>query len=295
MIEIRHLRYFVVVAEELNFRRAAERIHIDQTPLSRTVRDLENLWGVTLFIRAPRSLQLTPAGTKLLEHARKLLVRLERTKRVVRATDARHREPLLIGIDESSMQPAMAVCLSRWGKLAPDIPFEFTEVSVVEMLAALRGETMDAALSFGVPKEDGIAQHPAWTSPLVAIVSLEHELANLESVSLADLLSFPAVGCSKAHHRGLYLQMKEILRQRNVYPTIVSEARTMSGYLMRVAAGQGVGIADANQVRAMLRSDIVVVPLVERVELTTYVLYKHRNDGPSENLQRFLTHATALC
>jgi len=67
MIELRHLRYFIAVAEELNFRRAAERIHIDQTPLSRTIRDLEERLGVTLFVRAPRRLQLTPAGVKLLD------------------------------------------------------------------------------------------------------------------------------------------------------------------------------------------------------------------------------------
>jgi DNA-binding transcriptional LysR family regulator len=61
MIELRHLRYFIVVAEELNFRRAAERVHIDQTPLSRTIRDLEEQLGVQLFVRAPRKLHLTPA------------------------------------------------------------------------------------------------------------------------------------------------------------------------------------------------------------------------------------------
>ncbi|QIL45500.1 LysR family transcriptional regulator [Acidovorax sp. HDW3] len=79
-MELRHLRYFVAVAEELNFRRAAERVHIDQTPLSRTIRDLEEQWGVTLFVRAPRRLELTPAGIKLLVHARSLLIRLERTR-----------------------------------------------------------------------------------------------------------------------------------------------------------------------------------------------------------------------
>ena len=66
MIELRHLRYFIAVAEELNFRRAAERIPMDQTPLSRTIRDLEDQLGVHLFVRAPRKLHLTPAGLRLL-------------------------------------------------------------------------------------------------------------------------------------------------------------------------------------------------------------------------------------
>lgn len=98
MIELRHLRYFVVVAEELNFRRAAERVHIDQTPLSRTIRDLEDQLGVQLFVRAPRQLHLTPAGLCLLKEVRKVFIRVERTYRVVRETDARFRAPLRIGV-----------------------------------------------------------------------------------------------------------------------------------------------------------------------------------------------------
>ena len=69
MIELRQLRYFVAVAEEFNFRRAAERIHIDPTPLSRTIRDLEDQLGVLLFLRMPRKLRLTPAGARLLKEA----------------------------------------------------------------------------------------------------------------------------------------------------------------------------------------------------------------------------------
>ncbi len=70
MIELRHFRYFIAVAEDLNFRRAAERVHINQTPLSRTIRDLENQLGVQLLVRAPRKLHLTPPGLRLLEEAR---------------------------------------------------------------------------------------------------------------------------------------------------------------------------------------------------------------------------------
>lgn len=102
MLELRHLRYFIAVAEELSFRRAAERVHIDQTPLSRTIRDLEEQLGVLLFVRMPRNLRLTPAGARLLKEARQLFVRLERTRRVVRATDARYRAPLRVGVADGN-------------------------------------------------------------------------------------------------------------------------------------------------------------------------------------------------
>lgn len=294
MIELRHLRYFIAVAEELNFRRAAERAHIDQTPLSRTIRDLEERLGVALFVRSPRRLQLTPAGAKLLEQARKLFIRLERTKRVVRATDARHREPLRIGVDDSTAQPKLANCLSHWRAAAPDIPVELTEMHTAELLAALRNEEVDAGFSFGLPDDAAIAQQPAWTTPVVAILPLAHELAGREVLSLSELLAFPAITCHATYHPGLCQQMEAILRQHSLSPTIAGEARTLAGYLTRVAAGLGVGVADADHMRALRRTDVVVVPLAERVHFATYVLHKHQRSGLSDTLQRFLTHATTL-
>ena len=292
MIELRHLRYFIAVAEELNFRRAAERIHIDQTPLSRTIRDLEERLGVVLFVRTPRRLQLTPAGTKLLNHARGLFIRLERTKRVVRETDARHREPLRIGLDDSTAQPKLAECLARWQTVSPDIPLELTEMRATELLAALRSEEVDMGFSFGLPGDEVIAQEPAWVSPIVALLPLVHELVAREVISLAELFSFPAIACNAAYHPGLCQQMEAIFRQHSLTPTIAGEARTLTGYLTRVAAGQGAGVADADHMRALRRTDVVVVPLAEPVHFTTYVLHKRRRNCRPESLQRFLAHAT---
>ena len=287
-MELRHLRYFIAVAEELNFRRAAERVHIDQTPLSRTIRDLEDRLGVVLFIRTPRRLQLTPAGAKLLEQARSLFIRLERTKRVVRATDARHREPLRIGVDDSTAQPKLAECLAHWQTVASDIPVELTEMRTTELLAGLRSEEVDVGFSFGLPDDEAIAQRPVWTSPIVALLPLVHELARREVISLAELFAFPVIACHATYHPGLCRQMDAILERHSLLPTIAGEARSLTGYLTRVAAGMGVGVAAADHVRALRRTDVVVVPLAEPVYFTTYVLHKHQPNRLLESPQRFL-------
>lgn len=294
MIELRHLRYFIAVAEELNFRRAAERVNIDQTPLSRTIRDLEDRWGVTLFVRAPRRLELTPAGAKLLAHARSLLIRLERARRAVRAADVRYREPLRIGVDDSTIQPQLAECLSLWRKSVSDIPVELAEMHATELLAALRNEEVDVGFSFGLPDDAAIAQYAAWHSPIVAILSLEHELAGRQTVSWAELVSFPLITCTTAFHPGLYQQVSTILRRQGLSPVIAAEARTLSGYLTRVAVGQGVGVADAGHMRTLLRRDVVVLPLTESAQFTTYVLHKHQRFGLAEPVQRFLAHVSTL-
>lgn len=190
-------------------------------------------------------MQLTPAGGKLLDHARRLLIRLERTKRVVREIDARHREPLRVGVDDSTAHPKLAECLVRWRELAPDISVELTEMRTPELLAALRTEEVEVGFSFGLPDDEAIAQQPAWTSPIVALLSLDHELARREVISIAELFAFPAIGCHAAYHPGLCQQTEAIYQQYSLVPTIAGEARTLTGYLTRVAAGQGVGVADA--------------------------------------------------
>ena len=158
MIELRHLRYFVAVAEELNFRRAAERVHIDQTPLSRTIRDLEDRLGLQLFVRGPRKLHLTPAGLRLLKEARKVFIRIERTFRVVRETDARFRAPLRIGVADGIAQPKLSECFVRWSKLAPAIQLELTEMRASELAHALERAELAAGFSFGLPDNEAIAQ-----------------------------------------------------------------------------------------------------------------------------------------
>lgn len=208
--------------------------------------------------------------------------------------DARYREPLRIGVDESTVQPRLAECLSRWRQLVPDISVELTEMNAAELLAALRNEWVDVGFSFGLQDDDAIAQQAAWHSPMVAILSPKHELAGRQTVSWDELASFPVIAYTSAFHPGLYQQAASILRQQALSPVIAAEARTLSGYLTRVAMGQGVGVADADHMRTLQRSDVVVLPLAEPAHFTTYVLHKHQRFGLAEAVQRFLTHVSTL-
>ncbi|MGJ7524854.1 LysR family transcriptional regulator [Variovorax sp. GB1P17] len=294
MIELRHLRHFIAVAEELSFRRAAERIHIDQTPLSRTIRDLEGQLGVLLFVRMPRKLRLTPAGARLLKEAHQLFLRLERTRRVVRATDARYRAPLRIGVADGIALPKLSECFAGWQALAPETPLELSEMNADELAAALRREEVDAGISFGLPNDDALAQEPAWSYPLMALLPVGHELASFESLSLADLLCFPLISCKSDRQPGLVQQMRAIVQRYSPAPTIAGEACSLTGYVTRIAAGMGVGLADAGHVATLHRVDVVAVPLQEDERIVTHVLHKHRRSGLTDELQRFLTHAKNL-
>ena len=290
MIELRHLRYFVAVAEELNFRRAAERIHIDQTPLSRAVRDLEEELGAPLFVRLPRVLQLTPAGKKLLTECRRLLIRLERIKRTVRHTHMLYQAPLNVGVADGIAQPRLTDCLRSWRLLAPEVPLEIVEMRASELASALSREEVDVGFSFGIPDEKAIAQTPAWHYPLVALVPHGHEIAGHSEVPLSELLSFPLLYFNEERLPGLFAQMQVIIGKYTEQVTSAGAARTLWGYLTRIAVGVGVGVTDAGHIWALQRNDLVALPLAEQEHLTTFVLHKQQRFRTEEPLQRFLAH-----
>jgi DNA-binding transcriptional LysR family regulator len=294
MIELRHLRYFIVVAEELNFRRAAERVHIDQTPLSRTIRDLEEQLGVQLFVRAPRKLHLTPAGLRLLKDALKIFIRIERAYRAVRETDARFRAPLRVGVADGIAQPKLSECLARWREVAPAIPIELTEMRAPELADALQREELDAGFSFGLPDVDTIAQQPAWSYPAMALLPLGHELALQPVLPVAEVLAFPLLSCHAGRMPGLLQQVRSIVQRHTTTPTFAGEACTLNGYFTRIAAGMGVGLVDAGHIATLCRADIVAVPLSEDERITTFVLHKHQRFGLPEVLQRFVAHSKTL-
>jgi DNA-binding transcriptional LysR family regulator len=294
MIELRHLRHFIAVAEELNFRRAAERIHIDQTPLSRTIRDLEDQLGVQLLVRAPRKLHLTPAGLRLLKEARKVFIRMERAQRAVRETDARFRAPLRIGVADGIAQPKLSEFLVSWRGVAPEISLELTEMRAPEMTEALQREELDAGFSFGVPDDDAIAQQPAWSYAAMALLSPGHELASRPELALAELLAFPLLSYHAGRQPGLSQQMRAILQRQTVTPVIAGEACTLNGYVTRVAAGMGVGLVDAGHIAMVCRPDVLSVPLREDERITTFVHHKHQRFGLPDALQRFVAHTKTL-
>jgi DNA-binding transcriptional LysR family regulator len=294
MIELRHLRYFIAVAEELSFRRAADRVHIDQTPLSRTIRDLEDQLGVQLFVRAPRKLHLTPAGLRLLKEARKVFMRIDRAHRAVRETDARFRAPLRIALADGIAQPKLTQCLVSWRKVAPEIPMELTEMRTLEMTEALQREEVDVGFSFGGPHDNAIAQHPAWSYPAMALLPHGHELEGRSELTLTELFAFPFLSCHADRLPGLLEQIRTIVHRHTATPTFAGEARTLSGYFTRIAVGMGVGIADEGHIATLHRSDVVAVPLREDERFTTFVLHKHQRFGLPEALQRFVAHAKTL-
>jgi DNA-binding transcriptional LysR family regulator len=181
-VELRTLRYFVTVAEELHFGRAAERLNIVQPAVSHQIARLERDLGIRLFDRSPRHVRLTQAGVRVLEAARETLAAAARV-RVVAGEPAAH---LRIGV-----APGLTARLERAAELLLD-EARPAEVSLVDLpvparLAAVRGGELDLALVRGPVEADGVRVVRAWSESLLAVVSDEHPAAGSPTVRLADL------------------------------------------------------------------------------------------------------------
>ena len=155
-MELRHLRYFIALAEELNFTQAAERSHIEQPPLSRAIKELEEELGVLLFERNRRGTKLTAAGTAFLQDTRRLFSILEQARENVRAVAAGMRGSLRIAVSDGALDPRLSAFLAQCRAEEPELEVRLSEVPLADQLRGLRSG--DFMLGFAHP--DGQVKFP---------------------------------------------------------------------------------------------------------------------------------------
>ena len=183
-MELRHLRCFLAVAEELHFARAAERLHIDQSPLSRTIQELEEDLGAPLFLRPTRSTRLTRAGKLFLEHVPRVFAALEQARHSVKAAAAGYHGQLRIalsdGITPSRLSSLMALCRQE----DPDIAIRFSEVPLSQQIKGLHDDLYDVGFAKSANVGDGILATPVWSDPVHVAVPARHPLLSYKRIPL---------------------------------------------------------------------------------------------------------------
>lgn len=204
-MELRHLRSFVAVAEELHFSRAARRLHIEQPALSQQIRQLEHELGATLFERTTRRVELTGPGRVLLERARTVLAAAERSVADTRRAATGQLGWLTIGFVDSAAYGVLPPILRALRATVPDLSLQLRELSTEAQLAALRDD-IDVGIVRDVPAFDGLTITPLVTEPLVTAVPSTHPLARRDAVRLRDLadeefISFPRDRVPRIHDR----------------------------------------------------------------------------------------------
>jgi len=280
-MELRHLRYFVAVAEELHFGRAAARLHIAQPPLSRQIRQLEDELGVTLLDRAKRRVQLTQAGRAFLAEARRVLAQTERAVRAAQRTGRGEGGHLAVGFvpcaDLDLLPRALGACRER----LPRLELELHPLTRCRQIDALRSGRIQVGIVLLPVDESGLVVEALQREPLVAVLPERHRLARRERVRLLDLreenmVSFPRPVSPSNDHVTLTACRVAGFEPRMSYATDRIETN-----LAMIAAGLGVGLLPAS-IRNLKRSGVVYRPLVPPApHVDVAVAYRREDATPA--------------
>lgn len=286
-MELRHLRYFIAVAEELHFARAAEKLHIEQSPLSRNIRELERDLGVRLFDRTTRSTRLTRAGQLLLEHTSRIFLALDQARLSVKAAAAGYQNQLRVALSDSITPPRFTALLAQCRQEDPDVEIRLFEVPFSQQIRGLNDDLYDVGFAQSADVGEGIVAEPAWTDPLVVAVPVRHPLLAHKRIPLDEVLRHPLVMCDPQLCEGYDRQIARILRRVDMDPLIAEQVASFDLMLTLVAAGYALALVGSSQIAASRIPDVVSRPLAGRSPmLTTYLL--RRDVDPSEALSRFI-------
>jgi DNA-binding transcriptional LysR family regulator len=285
-MELRHLRYFVAVAEELHFGRAAQRLHIAQPPLSQQIRRLEQDLGGCLFHRTNRRVELTDAGRALLVEARLTLAQAERARDVVSRTARGEVGQLLVGHMASAELNVFPRLLPAFRRRHPGVEVVFQLAGESEQLQMLRDGQIHAGF-LRVPAVDhALTVKPIFREPLVAVLPARHPLARHRSVTLAELRDERFIFFPRRFAPTYYDALMAIFRDAGVEPRIVHDTNRLHTVLSLVATGRGVSLT-GKCVERLGRPGIVCRPLRPRVpNIEMAIAYDSRN--PSPLLRSFL-------
>ena len=289
-MELRHLRYFIAVAEELHFARAAERLHIEQSPLSRAIKDLEYDLDVQLFERTTRSTRLTWAGQVFLDEAHRVLSTLKQAIASTQAAATGYRGKLRIALSDGIAPPRLVALLARHREEEPEVEIRLFETTLAQQVKGLSSGLYDAGFAHAAAVGEGLISEAVWTDPLVIAVPARHPLLVHKRIPLEELVRYPLVLCHPEACEGGHRQFERIFRTVNVDPIVTEHVTTFDLMMTLVAAGYGLGLANKFHMTVCHYPEVVVRPLAGRpLMLTTYLLRPETN--PSEPLSRFMARA----
>jgi len=253
-MELRHLRYFIAVAEERSFTRAAERLHIQQPPLSQQLQALERELGVLLLERLPRGVQLTAAGVAFLEDARAAIAGLEMAKGRVKRVASGVQGSVVLGLSSSAATHRIvpdAVALFR--ARHRDVHLSFVDGDAATLTEALLARQVHAAL-LRSPVDQPAALHfdQLFREPMLAVVPAAHPLAAVAAkrspahATLRELASEPLVLVRRPGAPGMYADLLAACDKAGLKTQVVAEVRNMLTNILLVAAGVGVSVVPAS-------------------------------------------------
>ncbi|NAS98524.1 LysR family transcriptional regulator [Pseudomonas syringae pv. actinidifoliorum] len=287
-MELRHLRYFIAVAEELHFGRAALALGISQPPLSQQIQALEQELGTRLFERTNRRVELSESGRLFLDEARLVLAQVDKATDVARRAQLGEIGELKIGFTSSApFTSSIPQAIFAFRQAYPDVHLTLTEITSQEVAAGLEDRTIQVGIMRPLALPDSLVVFELLNEPLVAIMRADHPLAasTEDGIYMAALAAEPFVFFPRTYGSGIYAQVLSLARAAGFSPLITQEAGEVMTIIGLVAAGLGVTVLPASYRR--MRIDSVVYRNVLDPGATSAVWLVQRKDEQSPMAKAF--------
>jgi DNA-binding transcriptional LysR family regulator len=291
-MELRHLRYFVAVAEERNFTRAAERLHIAQPPLSRQIQQLEEDLGVALIEKGSRPLRLTEAGAFFLAHAKPLLDQVRDLKAMTRRVGKLERT-LSVGFVASTLYGQLPEIVRRYRERYPEVEVTLQEMTTVEQLKALKEGRIDVGFGRLKSEDPSIRRILLREERMMVALPPGHRLAERGgTVRLTELAHEKLLVYPKQPRPSFADQVLGVFSEANLAPDQVTEVRELQIAMGLVAAGQGVSIVPES-VQGMHHGSVVYRPIEDK-HACSPILFSVRHMDRSPELENMLATVYAI-
>ncbi|MCW5707232.1 LysR substrate-binding domain-containing protein [Shinella sp.] len=290
-MRLRHLRYFIVVAEELSFIQASMRLHIEPSPLSRAIKDLEYDVGTELLHRSKGKIRLTAAGEAFCKDARRLLALYDDAKKSARRIKDGSRGHLRIGIADSLAQPRLTRLSAMCREDEPLTPIGILEMTTDELLFGLKRDLIDTGFTMDGEEIDGFVKEVVWLERPVVALPRQHPLQSFDRIPFKEILRYPLILPHPGKCAGGYKLFHQWLHAGGFPSPLITEY--VSGHepmMMLVAAGYGIGFGLESQAMLYDYPDIVIRPVTEELASAPTFIVTSGPPYPRE-LERFIVRA----
>lgn len=281
-MDLRHLRYFVTVANERGFTRAAEKLHVAQPPLSRAIQQLEDEMGTRLIDREQRPLRLTQAGELLLEQATQILRRVEDLRVVMGRASRPTAARFTIGFAASTMYAALPDLIRRFRALTPGLDLQLVEMVSVQQIDALKDKRIDVGFSRLRCDDPQVRRDLLREERLVVALPLDHALSRTEGpLGLAAIAGEPLIVYPGTPRPSYADQVISLFRDHGFEPRIAYEARELQTAVGLVAAEVGLCVVPTS-VQRLRRDDVVYRPLDDPAATSPIIMNRRIGDDSHE-------------
>lgn len=291
-MNLRHLRYFVTIADELHFRRAAERLNLSQPALTRAIQQLEFVTGCPLVRRDSRHVELTVAGEELLKGARTVLATLQSTTERARRAESGETGLVRIGYTDIAVAGILPTVVRSFRASLPGVAVEANHGCTQAQIDALASGQLDVGFLTGPWSREGFAAWTVQQDGFVAVLPKHHPLAATHALALSDLAEEPFVLGEPRFWTHYHAHLFAACRATGFEPKVVQYASNNEGILGLVACGMGVSV-QAESISIYARRDVVIRRLRSlTVKVPTIAAW--RCDGMSAPKARLIAHLKAL-